>query len=449
VFALGSDAITIFAQEETRNESVDQIEQRVENLVRQLGDSEFAKRKAAERNLVQLGPKILQHLSPPETAGTPAIREAIRRLREELERQAARESLNPGRVTLPASHKLTDIVSELTKQTRNRVIADTQILTTSNTELPEAWKEKPFWECVDDVCHHWKLNYEFDERNRSIRLVPVTTANKLPMSVSYSGPVRIAIVQSKVQPIVGDSKKRLLRISGNLDIEPRLRPLLLSFRANDLHATLEPEFKLAPWNEEARYEQPVSDTNPSISFQFDFVIPFSTDKDQEALRHFTLQARVILQIAASTERIVFDKRSLVAGTSRRRGGVTVRVLDVANQSSTDHDSDQDENSITSIKVAVAYDTGGPAFESHRTWILHNSAYLESNSGPRLPFTDSDTNLQTDGAVSVTYRWKKLSAKMRDASFVYEAPTLIMDVPVEWKSQLSLTNFLNPQSEKSQ
>ena len=83
-----------------------------------------------------------------------------------------------------------------------------------------------------------------------------------------------------------------------------------------------------------------------------------------------------------------------------------------------------------IGLSVSYDTGGPAFESHRTWIFHNAAYLETKGGVKTSFTNFETTQQSDGAVGVTYFWSKLAEPREQYRFVYEAPTLIINVPVE-------------------
>ena len=81
-----------------------------------------------------------------------------------------------------------------------------------------------------------------------------------------------------------------------------------------------------------------------------------------------------------------------------------------------------------LRVTVSYDTGGPAFESHRTWVYHNAAWIEADK-ERLPLTDFDALLQTDGSVQLEYRFSGLP-RNKKLRFVYEAPTLLLDVPFD-------------------
>ena len=85
-----------------------------------------------------------------------------------------------------------------------------------------------------------------------------------------------------------------------------------------------------------------------------------------------------------------------------------------------------------IDVAVSYDTGGPAFESHRTWIFHNLAYLVDSKGKRISRNATfGTALQKNGAVAVEYGFNSLTEPISKYKFVYVAPTLLIDVPLKF------------------
>ena len=84
---------------------------------------------------------------------------------------------------------------------------------------------------------------------------------------------------------------------------------------------------------------------------------------------------------------------------------------------------------------MTYDTGGPAFESHRSWILHNEVYLEDPAGKRVPLNGgSETTQQGDGSLGIEYRFVDLPDPLPEYTFVYVAPTLIVDVPIEFEIQ---------------
>ena len=412
----------------------------VEERLSELDAPGLAMRTRAERQLLDLGPDVLPLLPAPDLVRSPAVREAVKRVRVQLERRAARESALASRVSLRGEFALESLLEELFQQTRNRVELSEAARVAVKADaakrtLNVEFDNRPFWDCLDEVCQRWQLHTEFDAQRTGLLLTPRQPSDLVELAVQRSGPFRLAIHSVEVRPVVGTNDRRLLRVAGRLAVEPRVRPLFLHFAAGDVKAVASSGETVAPWNPAAKYELPVSDAGRVVPVQFDYVLPVSVvlpkngkSVQAEAVSNlkFDLTGRIVLQLAAGTERIVFDKTSQTAGTARRRGGVTVRLRDVKfEQSATDQFRAE-------IGVAVSYDVGGPAFESHRTWMFHNAVYLETEAGQRIDFTDYETTQQGDGGVAVGYRWEKLTAPATRYLFVYEAPTLILDVPLEVK-----------------
>ena len=129
------------------------------------------------------------------------------------------------------------------------------------------------------------------------------------------------------------------------------------------------------------------------------------------LTNASIRGKVNCLIAAATERIVFDQKTLTRGETQRRGGVTVQIRKVGLESLPRHESDFE------IGILVNYDNGGPAFESHRTWIYHNDAFIESKEGAPRNFTDFEVTRQSDGAIAVDFRWKSFAGLLDQQRFV--------------------------------
>jgi hypothetical protein len=102
-------------------DSTVELEQEVRRLLADLAGETRARRLAAEKRLLELGPKVLPFLPASELLPTVSIREAVRRIRVELERVQARESVLPSRVTLAGKQSLAETLAELTRQTGNRL----------------------------------------------------------------------------------------------------------------------------------------------------------------------------------------------------------------------------------------------------------------------------------------------------------------------------------------
>src|SRR5262249_38211654 len=154
----------------------------------------------------------------------------------------------------------------------------------------------------------------------------------------------------------------------NVAPEPRLRPLFLKYAAADMTARTNLGTVLASQNPEARYDRTLGEGGRYWQILLDFQAPKGDQCAQVSLR-----GKFQVETAAGSEKIRFTNLSQAMSVARRRGGVTVTVLRASAEPT---ETARDVN----VRIQVAYDAGGPAFESHRTWIFHNEVYLEHNSG---------------------------------------------------------------------
>jgi len=402
----------------SRGEDKSALRMKVAELIQKLDAATLAERSQAEHALVELGPVILPLLPAPELIETPSARETIKRLRPVMERRAARESSAPSHVSLSGELSLGDIAKEIRRQTGNTVIVSDHAGITES-KLSVDWTRTLFWEVLDDCCKRADIQWQFVPGTDIIQLVPQSEKVSPEIAVNRTGPFRLAITNVEIRPVVGEEPQRIVRVSGHLSIEPRLRPLFLTMAAAQVRATSDQEVALPPWSPEAKYEFPVADGGRDAPVRWDFRLP-----PEFIIKTISIQGKLGCQVAAATERVVFDQTSQTRGTVRRRGGVSVRLRHL-NIEPVESDLLNEE-----IGIVVSYDHGGPAFESHRSWIFHNAVYLETKDGKRTSYTDFETTQQADGAIAVDYRWQTVAAPATQYLFVYEAPTLIIDVPIE-------------------
>ncbi|HEY0985085.1 MAG TPA: hypothetical protein VGE80_23325 [Schlesneria sp.] len=391
----------------------------VDELLGRLDAPTLSERSQAERQILDLGPQVLQQLPIPELIESVSARESIRRIRLQLERRAARESSRAARVTLEGDFSLEQLLQQIQMQTGNRLTLNKSAAAVQRHNRKVVWNQVSFWEALDQLCEWEQVRWRFAEEDSAITIELPEAESTRTSVLQRSGPFRLAIDTVERRPVVGEQGQQLIRVRGQLSIEPRLRPLFLAMAAADVVATADTDRLLAAWNPDARYEHPAGDGGRQIPVQWDYSL-----REPLSVSELSLQGRIHCQIAASTERIVFDRTSMVKGTVRRRGGVSVRLKDV------EFDSTPPAGVNAEIDIAVTYDSGGPAFESHRTWIFHNEVYLETREGVRTSFTSFETTQQSDGAVGVTYYWTALADPRDQYRFVYEAPTLIINVPVD-------------------
>ena len=395
-------------------------QRRVRQLIGQLDADLRSVRVRATRELLRLGPEILPDLPPPELLPDAAVRQAVRRIRLKLERQQAAASVRSTRVTLRRQTRpLAELLRIIGTATRNRIDVSGLPAATARRRFTVEYDRKPFWEVIDDLAARGKLHVVGDggavtlsARNR--------TAEPREVAVCYSGPFRIAVEGVERKPLLGNRDHNKLRLCLSLLAEPRLRPLFLTIAAGNIKPTATGT-SIVPLVRDARYERPLGEGGKSAPLLLDFKIPASA-----RFGEIDLGGRMSMTTAAGEETIRFRQPTSARDVARRRGGVTVTLRDM-----TFGRKSRGERSAR-VRVAVSYDTGGPAFESHRTWVFHNRVYLLTKDGRRIDRSPGlTTSLQADGAVAVGYRFDHLKLPPADYDFVYVAPTLIIDVPIEF------------------
>lgn len=406
----------------------EELQHAVNELLPELDAPTRARREQALHRLRELGPRILALLPAPELLPSAASAESVRQLRGELERQQARASIQGSKVTLQGTRPFGDWIREVSRQTRNPLDVSELPAAMAGRSVRLSLEGVDFWTAMDRVSQNAGLTMTLTP---GIRGLKVQAAEKQPDStpidqvVAISGAFRVSAQPARIREIFGAADRRLLRVPLKIQPEPRLRPLFLHYSAAEVTAQTPDAAELPAMSPEAKYEVPLAEGGLEVSLPLDFVTPIA------APQAVSLRGKIWFTTAANQEPIRFNGlRSLRPARgreiARRRGGVTVALRQVVGPTAT-------EERELRIEVAVTYDTGGPAFESHRNWMMHNAVYLEAPDGTRFPLNGgTETRLQGDGSIGIEYRFVRLPDPLPDYAFVYVAPTLIIDAPVEFR-----------------
>jgi hypothetical protein len=417
------------------------LEAEVRQLLTDLSGATREQRAVAEKRLLELGPQALPLLPAAELLPSASVREAVRRIRVELERRAARESVLASRVTLSRTLPAREALAEVARQTGNRLDFSRLSATVLDQSIDVDFKSVSFWEVIDDLAARLKSRYEYDSANRGLKLVSLDVENGPAASaVSYAGAFHVEALPAErirrgaARPIEQKARTHddLLRVTLHLMPEPRLRPLFLQFAASDVSAQLVSGAELKAFSPDASYERPLGEGGGLSRIQLEYLIPHTV-----AGGALKLKGKMRCMTAAGNETIRFTDLAGIqegrgADIARRRGGVTVTLNRVRWARSSPGKTE------ARVQVTVAYDAGGPAFESHQAWILHNEVFLEDSAGGRLRLNGgSDTTRQGDGGAAIEYTFTNLPDPPPDYAFVYVVPTLIIDVPIEFEIQSAL------------
>ena len=434
-------ALSFWPMRLVADEAVDELA--VRRWVARLDADRKADRDKAKDELLKLGPAALRWLPEPESLGSRATAEAIRKVRVILERQQAEESVLATRLTVAGPLSVGESLRRLSQETGNAIVIDdlSNELLSQPIEFPE---RSTFWDIMESTSRQYELTWAFAGSPARLRLFPLTAAakNESPRDVlaaTQSKAFRIALKSIRERAVVGQDSGPLLRLELDVMSEPRLRPLFLKCSAAEVavrgvRKTIPDDQRWQPYSPEAKLELTFGQGHRQLSVPLDFRRP---EGDWTAI---SVTGKLQIETAAGEEPLEFPPGAEARGVSRRRGGVTVKIL----RWEVDREAKNNRLEVTAL---VNYDTGGPAFESHRSWMLFNVAGLvragtmPTDKTPRgaarldvnlLKPTDSESDVQPDGSIAVTYRFEKLPLPASEYRFRYVAPTLILDVPLDFE-----------------
>ncbi|MHC4877049.1 MAG: hypothetical protein ACYTGL_11170 [Planctomycetota bacterium] len=403
-------------------------------LLKQLDSKSRQDRLSAETELLKLGPGILDYLPPPDLLPNVAVRQAVSRVRTQLERVAAQQSIAASRVTLRNRLSIRQIVAEIAEQTGNAVECQLPKGATPRTDafqrtLSVDWKDVTFWNAIRQL-EAAGLRATYADDDSTLKLIPVretspaaTTqtevATRPQVAIQTQKAFRIDALPPMVRAIDG-SEAVLVRVPLRVFSEPRLRPLFLRCAMSDLELTAGGT-KLAALSPESRIEIPLGDGGREAAFELSFI----ASRSLAAGVGLKLSGQLSLLAAALERPITFKRLSEARGLTRRRGGVSVTVTETS-LSPRDADSHR-----ARVSVSIGYDSGANAFESHQTWVFHNRVILRDRDGREFgPEGGFSTLFQGDGTVGVEYRFRDLPKHPAEWQFTYVAPTLLINVPLD-------------------
>lgn len=394
--------------------STDERSERVLSAVRDLASPLRATRAAAERTLLELGPDVLDDLPPPDLVDDPAARDTLRRIRTELELRAARDSLQPARVSLAGPMTVLQAAAEISQQSGNPVLTDRVPEATAARRIELNCDRVPFWEALRQLLNATELDWAMIPDPPAVALVPAAEA--VPVVARAASGAFLVELESLT------AKGHTIRAQFRLAAEPRLRPLFLQIADADFVALVGGR-PLALFSPDARTDLPMTTRVPAT-----FAVLFQRPAKQDDLLPLTIRGKLTAETAAAPREVRFRGMEGPFPVARRRGGVTVSLL------RSRYFTAPDGGRHALVRLSIVYDTGGPAFESHRTWIYHNEVYLQAEDGRRFAVNDGfETIAETGGGVGLEYRFKDLPDLAPSAwELVYVAPTLLIDAPVEFE-----------------
>jgi hypothetical protein len=392
------------------------LQTQVNRLVRQLDSNALADRVAAEKGLVELGPKALG-LLPAITPRTSAeVKDRLGRVRTVLEKQAAEQAAEASRVTLQGEMTLGEAMAALEKLTGNQVIG----LRPDNTgaKVKADFQDVPYWHALDSLLAQANLTInQFGGTPGALTAMAAPEGQK-PRSegAAYGGvfrfdPLRIEAVRNLRNPDVQQMKLTL-----EVSWEPRVTPLTIQQPLDAITATPAGEGVLAIDNSRGSLTASTNADISSVELEIPFQLPGRDVKEIASLKG-TMTALV----PGLTETYVFENLQQARGVENRKAGVTV-IFDQLRKN----------QELYEIRMRVRLDEANEALASHlASWIFSNEAYLEDASGNKVENIGREGYLQAQNEAGVVYRFD-LEKGPAGYKFIYKTPAAIVKTPVEYE-----------------
>jgi hypothetical protein len=406
-----------------------ELKQKVAELVKGLDASKATERQAAQAELVKLGPATLPLLPKPDADDLSA--EQKRRLgevRAALGQASGKATLTASKITLTAKAvTLSDAIAAIQRQSGNEIVDMREEFgqPVTNPEFATDWKDKGFWEVLNELASKTGIGYYLHTDARQIGLVMEPQRNK---PTAYAGPLRIQLNQVVRQINFDDGRKECV-LDFEFAWEPRVRPILFELKPQNLEVVDDQDRKIAveenPNPQQAEGEgMSLKASVSSSEIVTQFIVRLSQpNKGAEKIK--SLAGKLDVLVPANIQTFEFDALAKAKDVRKQSGNVTV-VLEKFKELDT---------GLWAAEVMLQFDSKSEAFESYETWFYDNEAFLQRADGTRFPNNAGQTLTESDdGRVGIQYRFVDAPGKMADYKFVYKTPATIVreSVPFELK-----------------
>jgi len=401
-----------------------QLKSKVAALVRQLDLDEAAKRDAAEKELIALGPEVAP-LLPPISNRTPAeISIRLNRVRNALTKLEIEAATKPSQVTLSGEMPVSKAFAEITRQTGNKLIDYRERFgqEASDPTIKVELDKVPFWQALDTVLDAAKLTlYNFDEEQGGVAYTSRgSDAGPRTGRASYSGLFRLEPSRIEATRDSKNSTMHGVKLTVDALWEPRVRPIVLEVPLAEVSAKDEAGKEIGIDQTEGTLEVPVEGTNAAVEIELPLTAPERSVKTVASIK-----GKITAVVLGKIETFEFadvDKIERAKAAELERGGVTV-VLE----------SCRKNGDIYDVSMRVRFDRAANALESHRSWIYNNECYMLDPKGTRIENAGLEANLLAVNEVGLSYKFDiGEDAKPAGYKFVYRTPAAIIKIPVDFE-----------------
>lgn len=403
------------------------LKDRVAQLLERLNTGDDKQKEAAEKSLIDLGAKVLPLLPAVADAKDEASKARLERIRQALDASGGAADFEARKVTIKGEGiRLSEALRELQSQTGNKItdLREAYGQDATNPGMDLDLDNVPFLEALDKVAKEAGLTPNFFTGDGSVGLMAggmygeETTAaeEKKDAPRQYFGPFRIEMKQYAVQNDFGSGAKSA-NMQFEIDWEPRLRPMLMKLESSNVEITDDQGRKVEPTVSEESGSVVLRPENPAAELNLNMSPP---DRTAQKLAKLKLKAEVTVPAANQT----FRFPSLTAkDVAQEVGPVKMTLM-----------STEIDEFVWKVNVEVAYADDGKneAFETYRQGLFNNRIWLQRPDGSRFEQNGGFNQTGEDGTtLRFQYLFVDVPGKPADYQLVYETPSKVIAIPVEF------------------
>jgi hypothetical protein len=401
------------------------LKDRVAQLLERLESPKVETRTAAEKSLIDLGSRVLPLLPGAVDKSKKDLAERVERIRSALREKEEQTNLGASKITLKGKGmRLTEAIKALQTQSGNIItdLREANGAEVTNPALDLEIDDKPFFEAFDIVAEKAGVTFTPYTGDGTLGIMaggmepqPGQPAMAKPMVV-YSGPFRTQLKQFATVKDFAAAGAGTATATFDVMWEPRLRPMLLSIKNEDLKIVDDQGKPVMPQVSQEANETGLRAGNCAAEVNLNLIAP---ERSAKVLSSLKVTGAVTVPAGMKT----FKFPNLAAtNVIQKQGDISVTL-----------ESCEVDEQTWKVSLMVAYPENGPAFESYRQGLFNNQLWLQKPDGSRFEHNGGYNNTGSDeGKISFEYMFVDAPGKPKDHMLVYESPAKVVPIPLEFE-----------------
>jgi hypothetical protein len=391
----------------------------VARLVRRLDARELADREAAEKALIEMGPKALELLPPADKRVPAEVRQRLDRIKVLLQKQQAEAAAANSTITLSGERMLlSEIFEAIQEQTGNSITFGQG---GGGPDAPPVrlgvdYQDAPFWPTFDEILDRAGLTVNTYGADRTLSL-NVARGETLARTetASYNGPFRFQAVRMDASRDLRMDGDRSMSLTVEIAWEPRFRPISLQQSMSELELVDEDGEPIIIAARGAQLEIPVLAEAISTELRIPLEAP---PRSVQKIAKVKGSMHALMQ--GKAEPFEFTDLTKAENVEKRAAGVSVILERI-----------RKNRDVWEIRVIARFDDAEGALASHRNWVFDNPAKLIAPDGEEIPYHAYDSTHQMENEVGVAYFFG-IDGELDDYKFVYETASTVLSASFDYE-----------------